>query len=824
MSASDIVRRHPRHVALASLCAGLVLGGHPLAGVGVGLGAAVVLVTWVRPASNVLVAAVILLPVGGALAGAARLAAIDRSDLEPYVGSAVTLRGHVVKRERASFGTARLRVRSRDVQVRGRWRAAAGLAQVRARGRHDLALSIGDELEARGRLASFSAQAEQSGYAEYLRRAGVRTILHADAIRRTGRRRGGLAGAIDSVRRRAEAGVGAGMGASTAALARGMVLGADEDIPERMSDDFKRSGLAHLLAVSGQNVTLLALLAWPLLAALGLSRGPRLWAVIGLIALYVPLTGAGPSIVRAGAMGIAGTLAALAGRPASRWYGLLVACAVTLALDPRAWQDVGWQLSFAAVVGIFALLRPFMGALGPLPEPVRSGAALTVAATLATAPLMAFHFGQASLAALPANLVALPAVAPVMWLGMLSAGAAQVAMAPAELLNAVNGFCVAHVAAVARWGAELPGAAVGVRIGSSAMLAAVYAVGAAATWALVLIAARRQGGRLAIAAALVVAVAAGAALAARGAPAAPTRFTVTFLDVGQGDATLLQTPDGATVLVDGGPPGTGLPAKLRDRGVRSLDVVVLTHAQEDHQGGLEEVLASFDVGVLVDGGLPDDGSEHSRIVALARARGVEVRAARAGMRMRVGRHLRMRVHFAAAADSSTDVDPNLRAVVMTASYGTYDVFLPADAESEVTGTLPLRRVELMKVAHHGSEDPGLAELLDRAASRCGGDRSGTGQPVRPSAPHDAEGACAGGCRDAPHRRGRRRRDDRARSITIGAWLALQTCRRWPRAGISARETVSRCCLHGRSRTATDSKGRRRPWRTTRLGRWSTRSP
>ena len=704
-----MVRRHPRHVALASLCAGLALAGRPAAAAGAGLLVAVVVVTWVRPASNLLLAALLFLPVGGALAGAARLAAIDRSDLVPYIGSAVTLRGHVVKRERASFGSVRVRVRSHHLRVRGRRSAAKGLAQVRVR-EPAPGLSVGDEIEARGRLASFSAQAEQSGYADHLRRAGVRMILHADAVRRTGARRGGPAGAIDSLRRRAEAGIGAGMGNSQGALARGMVLGADEDIPERMADDFKRSGLAHLLAVSGQNVTLLAVLAWPLLAALGLSRGPRLWTVIGLIALYVPLTGAGPSIVRAGAMGIAGTLAALAGRPASRWYGLLVACAVTLALDPRAWQDVGWQLSFAAVVGIFALLRPLTRGLGPLPEPVRSGAALTVAATLATAPLMAFHFGQASLAALPANLAALPAVAPVMWLGMLSAAAGQVAIAPAELINAVNALCVAHVAAVARWGAGLPGAAVGVRIGSPVVLAAVYATGSVATWGLVR-AARAAGGWLAVAIAMAVALAGGAALAAGGGHGIPSRFTVTFLDVGQGDATLLQTPDGAAVLVDGGPPGAGLPAKLRERGVHALDVVVLTHAQEDHQGGLAEVLASFDVRVLLDGGLPGDGSEHSRIVELARTRGAEVRAARAGQRLRVGRALRLRVHAAADAGSSTDSDPNLRAVVMTASHGEYDVFLPADAESEVTGSLGLKRVEAMKVAHHGSEDQGLSELL-----------------------------------------------------------------------------------------------------------------
>ena len=95
---------------------------------------------------------------------------------------------------------------------------------------------------------------------------------------------------------------------------------------------------------------------------------------------------------------------------------------------------------------------------------------------------MAFHFGRASLAAVPANLAALPAVAPVMWLGMLSAAAAQVALEPAALLNAVNGFCLAHVAAIARWGAELPGASIGLRVGSPWALASIYVAGAAALW------------------------------------------------------------------------------------------------------------------------------------------------------------------------------------------------------------------------------------------------------------------------------------------------------------------------------------------------------
>ena len=153
----------------------------------------------------------------------------------------------------------------------------------------------------------------------------------------------------DEIRERAELGLGRGMPPREAALARGFVLGEDEGIDARTEEDFRRAGLSHLLAVSGQNVTLLALLAMPLLAALGIPLRERLFWVLGLIAVYVPLAGAGPSIQRAGVMGAAGLLATLAGRRASRLYALLLALVVTLAIDPGVAADVGWQLSFAAV-------------------------------------------------------------------------------------------------------------------------------------------------------------------------------------------------------------------------------------------------------------------------------------------------------------------------------------------------------------------------------------------------------------------------------------------------------------------------------------------
>src|SRR5262245_45173540 len=208
-----------------------------------------------------------------------------------------------------------------------------------------------------------------------------------------------------------------------AELARGFVLGEDDGIGAVTVEAFRRSCVARLLAVSGENVTLLALLGSALLAAFGIPLHERLLWLLGLIAVYVPLAGAGPSIQRAAVMGAAGVLATLAGRRASRLYALGLALLVTLAIDPAVAADVGWQLSFAAVLGILLLARPLRRAIGARlgagrwRRALAEGIAVTVAATVATAPLIAYHFETVSTTTLVANVLALPAVAPAMWLG-----------------------------------------------------------------------------------------------------------------------------------------------------------------------------------------------------------------------------------------------------------------------------------------------------------------------------------------------------------------------------------------------------------------------
>ena len=563
----------------------------------------------------------------------------------------------------------------------------------------------------------------------------------------------------DGIRERAEAGLGRGMPAREAALARGFVLGQDEALDPATKEDFTRAGLSHLLAVSGENVTLLALLATTVLGAFGVPLRDRLLWVLALIALYVPLAGSGPSIQRAGVMGAAGLLATLAGRRASTLYALALALLVTLAIDPGIGADVGWQLSFAAVLGIYLLAGPIRdailaraggpGAAGGWRRALAEGAGVTVAATLATAPLIAFYFEEASLTTLLANLLAMPAVAPAMWLGMVSAAAAQVPGLPLEPLNGLDALLLAYIAQVAAWCGRPGWAVVHVHLGPWGAAAAYAAIGVAIVAALRLARHRRlararsnsnaivnalrqesrssRRTRAAVAVvALVVALAVGATLLRGGADAPADRaygLRVEVLDVGQGDAILLQPAAAPAVLVDGGPPGDDLEAKLAEAGVERLGAAIVTHDQSDHAGGIDELLGGFPVARLIY------GAASPRLAAEARAAGARPLRLARGDAFRLG-SLRLEALWPPpelAAEPAAGTDPNELALVLLARWRGFSMLLTADAEAAAVPLDP-GPVDVLKVAHHGSDDAGLGELLDRTRPRLAVISVGAGNP------------------------------------------------------------------------------------------------
>ena len=692
------LRARPWHVGTAAVVAGLLAG--PRAPLAVLLAACAAPALASRAAVRFALVGAVL---AGALVAQARVQALDATRLTPRLGHAVHARVVLLDTPRSQpFGA---RVATVDLAgERVLLRAGRGVVWPTER--------VGTVLAVRGGLEPLPASDA------WQRARGVHAELRADALADTGARRGGLPGLVDGVRARAQAVLRTSVPPPQGALLRGMALGDDAALPDRVRGEFRASGLSHLVAASGQNVMLLAALVLAVAAVIGLGLRARLVLVLLAIALYVPLAGGGPSIQRAGVMGAAGVVAVLAGRPAARWHALLLATAVTLALNPRAVEDVGWQLSFAAVVAILVLAGRIRDGLvrRRLPRGLAEATALTGAATLGTAPLIAAHFGQASLVSLPANVLAAPAVAPAMWLAMVAVALGQAGAALGAPFVALAGFPVSYVMWVAHVASGLPGARASASTGLVTAACLATALGLAV-----------RSARPFVVLGAVVALALGAVLSRTQAAgiAAPAGLRITFLDVGQGDATLIQWRQSA-ILVDTGPPDGPILTRLRHAGVRRLDLLVVTHAQADHDGGAAAVLGALPVALVLDGRDGVRDANGPRMATAAAKRGVRLLAARAGEVLRVG-GVALRVLWPSrrpgagdpGADGGPDpgADPNQRAIVAEADAGGVRTLLTADAESDVLAGLDLGPVDVLKVSHHGSADAGLPALLERLHPR-----------------------------------------------------------------------------------------------------------
>ena len=694
------VRAGP-HLLAASLCGGLGAanlvraGGLVVAVAAVCIACAAVLLE--SPARFACCA--VALALAGLWWGSVRLAAIDRSVLVGHVGEVARIRAAVTGPARRSRFNVRV-----PAQV---WRLDRRVVREAAllelpRGRSP---PQGAVIETIAKIERPRPPEDGFDEAAYLRRRGMHVVLAGGVWRRVGRR-GGIPGLADRLRAYMGETLAPGVAGERRAVIAGVVLGEDEGLSEGLRDSFRASGLYHLLAVSGQNVVLVAAGVLGLAWLVGLPRWLGQLGVLAAIAGYVAAVGWQPSVVRAGVAGALASLAWLAARPRDRWYFLLAGACVLLAWNPYSLLEPGFQLSFSAVAAIFVAVPAVEQRLEgyPVPKPLAEVLAVSAACGVVTAPIVWLHFGSVPLYSVPANALAWPAVAPLLGIALACTAIDPVLPQLAGALAWANGWLAAYVAACARLVGGLPGA----QVSSLRVLACLVGVGLA----LVVVPRLQQPvrARALSLAALAIATAAGLwALWPKPAPPPlPTGLRITALDVGQGDGILLQVPEG-NVLVDQGPPEANVAAQLGRLGVARLAALVLTHPERDHVGGAARVLERLRVDMVIDPRIPAEKPDERAALAAAREQGVPLATARAGRTFRLGR-LTLRVLWPRQPVPSGD-DPNNWATVILARYGTVDALLTADAESNVT--LPLRpsAVEVLKVAHHGSADTGLAALL-----------------------------------------------------------------------------------------------------------------
>jgi competence protein ComEC len=699
-------RAPPAHLLAGALCAGLAASlvaratGVILA---VAAGALAVLAVPARRSRAALLAAALL--VAGTWWGSVRLAALDESVLEEEIGRAGLARAEVIGPSRTSEFATRLPVR---VLRFGRTTMRERAQLVLPRGR---APPQGALIELVATVARPQGPQEDGGFDEaaYLRRQGIHVVVRADTYRVVGRR-GGIGAVADRLRAGVLRSLAAAPEGDRRAVLAGVVLGEDGGLESDLRDSFRASGLYHLLAVSGQNVAYVVagaiLLAW----TLGLPRRAGEVGALVAIAAYVLAVGWQPSVVRAGVAGTLASLAWLASRPRDRWYFLLAGAAVLLAWNPYSLLDPGFQLSFAAVAAIFLLVPRIERALEgyPVPRWLVGALAVSLACGLATAPVLFADFGAIPLYSILANALAAPVVAPLLGLALAASALHPFLPDAAAALTWVDGWLAAYLAFCARTVGGLPHA----QATSATVLGLVG--GALVLGALGLRAPSPAVRRAAVLAGVALAlVVAWRGLPSRPAPP-PEGLRLTVLDVGQGDAILLQVPEGA-VLVDEGPPEADVADRLDGLGVDRLTALVLTHPERDHVGGAADVLERVPVEAILDPRIPAEGEDETRALAAARERGVPVLAARAGEEFRIGA-LRLRVLWP-DRDPLAGGNPNDSAIVLLASYGTVDVLLTADAEGAVTVPIRPPPAEILKVAHHGSDDPRLPELLELVRPR-----------------------------------------------------------------------------------------------------------
>jgi competence protein ComEC len=394
---------------------------------------------------------VVALVLGGWWWGSARLDALDRSPLAFRLGTAGRARVVVTAPPRSGRYDVRvpgLVVRFDDLYVR-----EPVLLEL-PRGR---APPQGAVLETLAQLAE--PRGPEDGFDErsWLRRHGIHLVLRADVWRTVGRR-GGLGGIADRLRRRLQRSVARGVRGDRAAVLEGVVLGEDSGLSDELRQKFRAAGLYHLLAVSGQNVLLVAGSALLLVWLLGLPRVLGQLCALSAICAYVLAVGAQPSVIRAGVAGALGSLAWLSARAADRWHVLLVGAIVLLTWNPYTLLDASFQFSFAAVIAIFLLVPRFERFLEgyPLGKPLRTAIAVSAACGLATAPIAWLQFHSLQLLTVPANVLAAPAVVPLLGLAFTATAVAPLSANAAAALAWLDGWCAAYLTLVARGVGGLP--------------------------------------------------------------------------------------------------------------------------------------------------------------------------------------------------------------------------------------------------------------------------------------------------------------------------------------------------------------------------------
>jgi competence protein ComEC len=506
-----------------------------------------------------------------------------------------------------------------------------------------------------------------------------------------------LAGSLRAGLRRAVA----PLPAAERGLLPGLVIGDVSALPSGLQDDFRTVGLTHLVAVSGTNVAIVLSVVVVLCIRFGVPLRAR--PVLALLALlgFVVLVRPSPSVLRAAVMGSIALFALTTGRSRSTLPALSAAVIALVLVSPDLAVSAGFALSVLATAGIVILAPGWRDRWSRrLPLGVADALAIPAAAQVACGPVVVALSSQLGLLSVPANLLAVPAVAPATILGLAAALTAPISSHVATAFAWLAWLPTAWLVHIAQIGASMPGAALPWRGGftGAALLVLLTAAGA-----LVL---RSPQLRRLCAAGCVGTLVAVTVLWFVAPPWPPPGWFLVACDVGQGDALVLNAGPNTGVMIDTGPDPRAVSRCLRRLHVRHVPLVILTHLHADHVEGLPGVLPGRHVHEIEIGPLDEPVVERARVVRWAAAAHVPIVRAVVGEVRHAGQ-AQWRVLAPDHAHHGTNSDPNNSSLVLRlTAAGGRTVLLTGDVEKEAQQALLdlglSWHADVLKVPHHGS--------------------------------------------------------------------------------------------------------------------------
>lgn len=665
----------------------------------VSLGLAVVSL-WAAGRSRAAAAVLLACVAGvGATAGALSRSPPGPGELAGHVGQRVEVEG-LAATEGSRFVLDAARVvfpqglRGHRVMVRGRTRVA-----------------VGDRVRVRGKLAPLP-EARNPGEADparFLYRERVRAVLVADlvVVVESGRGYPVLRWAAQ-LRKALQAVYEQVLPPPLNAVLAGVVLGVP--VPDRnLQQAFRDSGLVHLLVASGAQLSAVAAAVY--VALRRFRRTVRSVAALAAVLAFAVVAGWEPSMARAAVMAAVAVAAGLSRREVDPATLLGLAAAVLAAAHPLLLWDVGFQLSFAATAALLFLSPALQQRLRFGPAWLREGLAAAVSCQVFVFPLLLWHFGHLQPWAVAANVLALPASAFLVPVGLLG-GLVGLVWTPlaVPLLRVAQGGC-AYLVWVARAVADLPGATVNLPDAkATAVLLGVWVGAGVAAW---------RGWVRPSRSVLASVVALAVAVWVRALPP-PPYAEVVFLDVGQGDGVVVRGPEGHRVLLDGGPEGEPVTGFLARSGGR-VDLALLSHPHADHVTGLTQALRRFGAGLVLEPGYPHPTPSYAEFLRTVRERRIPYRVARRGMRVELGRSAILEVLWPPDPLWEGPSAVNENSLVVLLRYGDARFLFPGDVEAGAEGSLVASREDLrahvLKVPHQGSRTSSSEAFLSAVAPR-----------------------------------------------------------------------------------------------------------